>query len=43
MKKTEYKDLSTWLKILVVYGLISLGWNILWFLIGFISEALLYI
>jgi len=36
-KKIEYKDLNTWLKILVIYGSISFGYTVLWFIYGFVT------
>jgi len=36
-EKIKYKDLSLWLKIMVVYGSISFGYAILWFIYGFVT------
>lgn len=36
----KYKDLSALLKFLVIYVWISLGFNVLYFLVGFIAALI---
>jgi len=36
-KQVTFQDLSPWLKTLVVFGFIALGYNVLAFILGLIS------
>jgi len=42
METIQYNNLSSWLKVLVIYGFIMFGLTAISFLIGFFEELLYY-